>query len=138
MRVSAQKLLPLHPTRPDAVIMTPYQINSIGVPMSDVISEETFNHLVDLAALELEQKEARYLLTEMNKQIKAIQELERIPLDEKTPPARHGVPYPASICPPLREDRVDRYPQVEELLGQVPVAEDRYIIVPDIPHTELE
>lgn len=106
--------------------------------MSDVISEETFNHLVDLAALELDQKEARYLLTEMNKQIKAIQELEQIPLDEKTPPARHGVPYPAPICPTLREDRVVMYPQVEDILGQVPDANDRYIIVPDIPHTELE
>lgn len=106
--------------------------------MSDVIFEETFNHLVDLAALELDQAESRYLLTEMNKQIKAIHELEQIPLDVKTPPARHGVPFPSSICPPLREDQVDTYPHVEALLGQVPVAEERYIIVPDIPHTELK
>lgn len=106
--------------------------------MSDVISEETFNHLVDLAALELDNSESRYLLTEMNKQIKAIHELEQIPIDVNTPPARHGVPFPSSICPPLREDQVDTYPQVEDLLGQVPVAEERYIIVPDIPHTELE
>jgi aspartyl-tRNA(Asn)/glutamyl-tRNA(Gln) amidotransferase subunit C len=106
--------------------------------MSDVISEETFNHLVDLAALELDKAESRYLLTEMNKQIKAIHELEQIPIDVDTPPARHGVPFPSSICPSLREDQVDTYPQVEALLGQVPVAEERYIIVPDIPHTELE
>jgi len=108
------------------------------MPMSDSISEETFNHLVDLAALELDQAEARYLLTEMNKQIKAIHELEQIPLDVATPPARHGVPYPPSICPDLRDDQVDAYSQVDALLMQVPVCEDRYIIVPDIPHTELE
>jgi aspartyl-tRNA(Asn)/glutamyl-tRNA(Gln) amidotransferase subunit C len=108
------------------------------MPMSDAISEETFNHLVDLAALELNQAESRYLLTEMNKQIKAIHELQQIPLDEKIPPARHGVPFPSLICPPLREDQVDTYPQVEALLGEVPVAEERYIIVPDIPHMELE
>lgn len=106
--------------------------------MNDVISEETFNHLVDLAALELDKAESQYLLTEMNKQIKSIHELEQTPMDVNTPPARHGVPFPSSICPPLREDLVDTYPQVEALLGQVPVAEDRYIIVPDIPHTELE
>jgi aspartyl-tRNA(Asn)/glutamyl-tRNA(Gln) amidotransferase subunit C len=106
--------------------------------MSDVISKETFNHLVDLAALELDQEEAQYLLTQMNNQIKAIHELEQVPLDEKTPPARHGVPFPTSICQPPREDRVEVYPHVDDLLGQVPIGEDRYIIVPDIPHTELE
>jgi aspartyl-tRNA(Asn)/glutamyl-tRNA(Gln) amidotransferase subunit C len=118
--------------------MTLYHPKFKGVPMSDAISEEIFNHLVDLAALELEQAESRYLLTEMNKQIKAIQELEQIPLNQATPPARHGVPFSTSICPPLREDEVDMYPHVDDLLGQVPDAEDRYIIVPDIPHTELE
>jgi aspartyl-tRNA(Asn)/glutamyl-tRNA(Gln) amidotransferase subunit C len=106
--------------------------------MSDVISEETFNHLVDLAALDLDRAESYYLLTEMNKQLKAIHELEQIPLDEKTPPARHGIPYPDALCPPLREDQSTPYAQVEDLLAQAPVAEERYIIVPDIPHTELD
>jgi aspartyl-tRNA(Asn)/glutamyl-tRNA(Gln) amidotransferase subunit C len=106
--------------------------------MSDSISLDTFNHLVDLAALELDEAEARYLLTEMNNQLKAIHELEKIPLDEKTPPARHGVPFPAEISLPLREDKVETFPYVDDILGQVPTAEDRYIIVPDIPHTELE
>ena len=106
--------------------------------MSDTISLDTFNHLVDLAALELDEAEAQYLLKQMNNQIKAIRELEKIPLDEKTPPARHGVPFPPEICPPPREDKVDAFPHVDDLLEQVPVSEDRYIIVPDIPHTELE
>lgn len=106
--------------------------------MSDSISLDTFNHLVDLAALELDEAEAYYLLTQMNNQLKAIHELEKIPLDEKTPPARHGVPFPAEISLSPREDKVETFPYIDDILGQVPAAEDRYIIVPDIPHTELE
>jgi aspartyl-tRNA(Asn)/glutamyl-tRNA(Gln) amidotransferase subunit C len=106
--------------------------------MSDTISEGTFNHLVELAALELDQAEAHYLLVQMNNQIKVIHELEQIPLDDKTPPARHGVPFPPSICPSPREDSVEPYLHVDDLLKQAPVVEERYIIVPDIPHTELE
>lgn len=103
-----------------------------------MITEELFKHLVDLAALELETDESQYLLGQMNNQITAINELEQIPLDDDVPPARHGVPFPAEISPTLREDKVDVYPNVEALLNQVPSSEDRYIIVPDIPHTELK
>lgn len=106
--------------------------------MSDVISKETFSHLVDLAALELDPIESQYLLEQMNNQIKAIRELENIPIEKDTPTARHGVPFPATISPAPREDRVEKYPNEDDLLGQVPSIEDRYIIVPDIPHTELE
>lgn len=106
--------------------------------MSDVITEEIFKHLVDLAALELSSEDSRYLLEQMNNQIKAIHELEQIPLDENIPPARHGVPFPPEFCPPARQDRVEVYPHIDELMSQVPASEDRYIIVPDIPHTELE
>ena len=106
--------------------------------MSETISQNTFNHLVELAALELNPDEAQYLLAQMNYQLKAIHELEQIPLDENTPPARHGVPFPVEISAPPREDTIEAFPHVDELLGQVPSIEDRYIIVPDIPHTELE
>ena len=106
--------------------------------MSETISEDTFNHLVDLAALELSPSESQYLLQQLNNQLKAIHELEKIPIDKDTPAARHGVPFPASISPSPREDMVDPYPHVDDLLSQVPESEDRYISVPDIPHTELE
>ncbi|MGA9397093.1 MAG: hypothetical protein WBV22_02435 [Anaerolineaceae bacterium] len=106
--------------------------------MSNAISEDIFKHLVDLAALELSPTESQYLLEQLNNQIKAIHELEKIHIDKNTPPARHGVPFPVSICPAPREDRVVLYPHVDDLLSQVPDCEDRYIIVPDIPHTELE
>ncbi len=106
--------------------------------MNESISPDTFKHLVELAALELDEAEAQYLLTQMNNQLKAIHELEQIPLDEKIPPARHGVPFPAEISLPPREDKVEVFPHVDHIIAQVPTAEDRYIIVPDIPHTELE
>lgn len=106
--------------------------------MNDTISEDTFIHLVDLAALELSPTESRYLLEQLNNQLKAIHELEKIPIDKDTPPARHGVPFPASISPLPREDRVEQYPHIEDLLSEVPNSEDRYIVVPDIPHTELD
>jgi aspartyl-tRNA(Asn)/glutamyl-tRNA(Gln) amidotransferase subunit C len=118
--------------------MASYLSRTKGIHMSESISKGTFDHLVDLAALELETEEADYLLAEMNKQIKSIHELEQIPIDEKTPPARHGVPFPAAICPPLREDEVGIYPNADDLLKQAPSVEERYILVPDIPHTELE
>ncbi len=106
--------------------------------MSAVITEDTFIHLVDLAALELSPVESQYILNQLNNQLKAIRELEKIPIDKDTPPARHGVPFPISISQPPREDRMESYPHVDDLLSQVPDSEDRYIIVPDIPHTELE
>ena len=43
--------------------------------MSDEITPELFNHLVELAALELNPDLAEYLLRELNNQIKAIHEL---------------------------------------------------------------
>jgi aspartyl-tRNA(Asn)/glutamyl-tRNA(Gln) amidotransferase subunit C len=106
--------------------------------MSDAISEVTFKHLVELAALELSPVESRYILEQLNNQLKAIHELEMIPIDKDIPPARHGVPFPPSISPTPREDQVKNYIEGDDLLSQVPVCENRYIIVPDIPHTELE
>lgn len=106
--------------------------------MNEPISKDTFDHLVDLAALELDPAESQYLLDQMNHQIKAIQELELIPLETGTPPARHGVPFSPEISPGLRADEIVQYENVEDLLSAAPVVEDRYIIVPDIPHTELE
>jgi len=47
--------------------------------MSESISQQTFDHLVGLAALELDQEQAAYLLRELNHQLKAIHELEAIP-----------------------------------------------------------
>ena len=67
--------------------------------MNDEISREIFEHLVELAALELDPKETEYLRGQLNNQLKAIHELEAIPLDAETPIASHGVPYPPEVSP---------------------------------------
>lgn len=105
--------------------------------MSDPITPEIFNHMVELAALELSPAEAEYLRRELNNQLKAIHELEQIPLDAQTPIASHGVRYTPEISSPLRADEWRAFPQPEEILGQAPELENGYIVVPDIPHTEL-
>ena len=46
------------------------------------ITPDLFNHLVELAALELSEDEAEYLRQELNNQMKAIEELEAILLNK--------------------------------------------------------
>ncbi len=106
--------------------------------MSESISQQTFDHLVGLAALELDQEQAAYLLRELNHQLKAIHELEAIPLDDSTRITSHGVPYTEQTSPPPRNDEWQPYPNPGEILSQAPENRDGYIVVPDIPHTTLE
>ncbi|MGB9673698.1 MAG: Asp-tRNA(Asn)/Glu-tRNA(Gln) amidotransferase subunit GatC [Anaerolineales bacterium] len=106
--------------------------------MTEIITPEIFAHLVTLAALELDTQESEYLRLQLNNQLKAIHELVAIPLDPNIPPALHGVHYTAEIRPPIREDDWQPSPFVEDILSQAPQIEDRYIIVPDIPHQDLE
>jgi aspartyl-tRNA(Asn)/glutamyl-tRNA(Gln) amidotransferase subunit C len=107
-------------------------------PAAGGITKDIFNHLVDLAAFDLEAEEADYLRRELNSQIKAIRELEAIEVGEEVPITSHGVPYTAVISQPLREDVIEACEEAEEILNQAPEVEGRYIIVPDIPHEELE
>lgn len=106
--------------------------------MSDPISPETFSHLVNLAALELDPLEAEYLRQQLNNQLKAISELEAIPLDPSTPLAAHGVPYPPQVSPLLRSDTWRPSVEAPDIMREVPQVDDDYIVVPEIPHTELE
>ncbi len=106
--------------------------------MNDTISPETFAHLVDLAALQLTPAESDYLRQQLNNQLKAIHELEAIPLDEDVAITSHGVPYTTGDSPAPRSDTWIPYPNPDEILSQAPQAEDGYIIVPDIPHTNLD
>lgn len=102
------------------------------------ITPELFNHLVGLAALELSAEEAEYLRQELNNQIKSIEELEAIPLIDETPITSHGVPYTPEITPAARSDEWIACPNPEEILSQAPETKDGYVIVPDIPHTDIE
>lgn len=105
--------------------------------MTDLITKELFQHLVQLAALELSDEEGEYLRGQLNNQLKAVHELEAIPLDPATPIASHGVPYTPDITAPKRTDEWNPYPRPDDILSQAPETDDRYIIVPEIPHTEL-
>ncbi len=105
--------------------------------MTDEITPELFAYLVGLAALELDEKQAEYLRGELNHQLTAIHELEAIPLDENVPISLHGVPYPPEASPALRPDEWRPDPDTSAILGQAPRQADRYIEVPDIPHTTL-
>jgi aspartyl/glutamyl-tRNA(Asn/Gln) amidotransferase C subunit len=106
--------------------------------MTDEITVETFEHLVALAALELDEKEAAYLREQLNMQLKSIHELAAIPLEADTPLASHGVPYTAESTPPIRQDTWQADPSREDILKQAPQQAEGYIVVPDIPHEELE
>jgi len=105
--------------------------------MSDQITVELFDHLVNLAALDLSAEEAEYLRRELNNQLKAIHELEAIPLSPEAESTSHGVPYTPAITPEIRADKWLPYPNPDEIIAQAPETDDRYIIVPDIPHEEL-
>jgi aspartyl-tRNA(Asn)/glutamyl-tRNA(Gln) amidotransferase subunit C len=106
--------------------------------MSDPITPETFAHLVDLAALALTPQEGEYLLRELNNQLKAINELAAIPLDPATPIASHGVPYTAANSQAPRPDEWLPFPNPDAILKQAPQLDERYIVVPETPHTTLE
>jgi aspartyl-tRNA(Asn)/glutamyl-tRNA(Gln) amidotransferase subunit C len=105
--------------------------------MTDDITPEIFDHLVRLAALELDPDEAEYLRRELNHQLKAIHELETIPLDPGTPLASHGVPYTPETTPAVRADEWVPFEASTEIIQQAPETDDGYITVPDIPHTDL-
>ena len=106
--------------------------------MSDEITPDLFIHLVELAALELSAEEGEYLRNELNNQLKAIHELESIPLDPATPIASHGVPYTPVTSPLIREDKIHVFSKVGTLLDVAPELDENYIVVPDIPHQELK
>jgi aspartyl-tRNA(Asn)/glutamyl-tRNA(Gln) amidotransferase subunit C len=106
--------------------------------MTDEITAELFEHLVELAALELSADEGEYLRKQLNNQLKAIHELASIPIDPSTPIASHGVPFSIETSPAIRADILDSYPDPARLLKTVPETQDNYIVVPDIPHQELK
>lgn len=106
--------------------------------MSDQITPDIFEHLVDLAALELDNKQSEYLRGQLNNQLKAIHELEAIPLDADVPASLHGVPFEAAQSAAPRSDDWKPSADVNDILSQAPELEDGYIVVPDIPHTTLK
>jgi aspartyl/glutamyl-tRNA(Asn/Gln) amidotransferase C subunit len=107
-------------------------------PADDEISPQIFGHLLQLAALEFSPEEGEYLRRELNRQLQAIHELKAIPLTDDLAITSHGVPFTPETSPPLRQDSWDACPFPDEIIAQAPEVEERYVIVPDIPHTELD
>jgi len=106
--------------------------------MTEKISIETFEHLVELAALALNEDEAAYLRRELNNQLDAVDELAAVPLDEDLALTAHGVPYTAASSPAMRKDEWLPYEKPEEIIAQAPQTTSGFIVVPDIPHTDLD
>jgi aspartyl-tRNA(Asn)/glutamyl-tRNA(Gln) amidotransferase subunit C len=106
--------------------------------MPDEITPELFNHLVELAALELNPEEGEYLRKEMNNQLRSIRELVAVPVNSDLPVESHGIPYTSTTTPEKRLDEWLPYPTPDKLLSQAPEIEDGYIVVPEIPHKDLE
>ena len=106
--------------------------------MPEEISPELFDHLVDLAALELTPEEGGYLRRQMNNQLQAIHELVAISLDAELAAASHGISYSKDMSAHIRKDDWIPNPDPGKLLQQAPETDDGYIIVPEIPHKELE
>jgi aspartyl-tRNA(Asn)/glutamyl-tRNA(Gln) amidotransferase subunit C len=105
--------------------------------MSDEVTPELFAYLVELAALELSPEEGEYLRGQLNNQLKAIAELERIALPDDVPPAAHGVTFGAAVRPALRADEPRPSQAAAKILAQAPETDEGYFVVPEIPQTEL-
>lgn len=105
--------------------------------MTEKITKEIFNHMVDLAALELTETEAEYLRKQLNNQISSIEELIAINIDETIPHAAHGVSYTKENSASMREDKWVPFDNVEAILSQAPEVDNRFYVVPNIPHEDL-
>ncbi len=105
--------------------------------MAEAITAEIFDHLVELAALELEPDEAEYLRAQLNSQLTAIRELEAMVIDPGVGITSHGVPYTPEMRAAPRADTVSSSDLADAILKQAPEVDGRYLVVPDIPHTEL-
>lgn len=102
------------------------------------ITREIFEHLVLLAAFELDEQQADYLREQMNGQLQAIRDLEAIEIPEGLERTSHGVDYTPEISAPEREDEIIPSDKADAILEQAPAVEERFLIVPDLPHTELD
>ena len=105
---------------------------------TEPIDPKVFDHLVQLAQLQLDDDERSYLRRELNRQMLAIYQLEAADLPDSAGITSHGVPYPEPIRPELRADQIEPSVFADAILEQAPKREGRYLVVPDIPHESLE
>lgn len=106
--------------------------------MTEEITREVFAHLVELAALQLDEAEAEYLRGQLNQQLNAIHQLRAVVVEGDAAPMSHGIPYDQSMRQELREDLKSARSDGSLLLGQAPQVADGWIVVPEIPASDLE
>jgi aspartyl/glutamyl-tRNA(Asn/Gln) amidotransferase C subunit len=106
--------------------------------MHEIIDRSTFDHLVELAALELDEQQSEYLRHELNAQLDSIAVLAAIPIPENTEANLHGVEFPVETSAQPREDEWIPSETADDILKQAPQTEVRFFVVPDIPHTRLD
>jgi len=104
----------------------------------DQITPQVFEHLVKLAALQLDEQQAEYLRRELNHQLRSIHELEAISIPGDLSISVHGITYPHNTPLDLREDLWQPFSNSADIVGQAPQSEDDQFSMPDIPHTTLE
>ena len=100
--------------------------------MTEEISPEDFAKLEEIAMLALSPEEADHLRRELNHKLKIIRQLP--PLETPSPSVVEAQPTPTT----LRPDEWIPCEDPDDILDQAPQVEERYFVVPDIPHTELD
>ena len=100
--------------------------------MTEEISHEDFAKLEEIAMLALSLEEADHLRSELNHKLKIIRQLPSL----ETPSPNDVEAQPTSTT--LRPDEWTPCENPDDILDQAPQVEERYFVVPDIPHTELD
>ncbi len=106
--------------------------------MKEIISRELFEELAQTGEIRFSPEEAEIIRDEMNRQMDIIRQLEAIPLEDDISPVIHGNPYPASVRCPLRADDWIPFSCPDEIIKQVPLSRERYIVSPDVFHQKLQ
>lgn len=105
--------------------------------MNEEIDEKLFQHLVELAALELTDEEAQYLRKQLNQQLQVVHEMDSIPIGQDVPTSAHGIEYTSANSAPIRADVIEPSKKKLDLASIAPQFDDDFIIVPEIPHTKI-
>lgn len=106
--------------------------------MTERVSRTLFQELAKTGALNIPPEEGEMLRAGLNEQLEVIRQLESIPLDETLPPVIHGNPYPLEVRCELREDEWKPFAAPAEVIAQVPLSRDGYIVSPDTVSEKLE
>jgi Asp-tRNA(Asn)/Glu-tRNA(Gln) amidotransferase C subunit len=104
---------------------------------NEEITPSLLYYLLELAAIEPDVGEMDILRRELNRQLRVIKELEGIKIEDDDPISSHGVPYIGEMMAELRDDEINTFPHPNEILAQAVETRKRYIIVPDIPHKDI-